>query len=249
MGLPTPGFVVGYGKNAASLNRYDHIRVRTHWRSAVRENALKRAALPDGLEYLPGLLDPGAQRALMAAITARLRAAPLYTPRLPRSGKPMRVRMTNFGPLGWVTDKAGGYRYQAHHPETGAPWPGMPARLLQLWAETTGWPDPPEACLVNVYGEDARMSLHVDADEAAREAPVLSISLGDPALFRIGGQNRRDPTGSFWLRSGDGLVLSGPARHCFHGVDRIGFGATSLVPGGGRINLTLRRVTQSPAGD
>lgn len=199
--------------------------------------------LPPGLVVLPGHLDTAAQHDLLSIVWDRLGAAPFYTPRMPGSGRPMRVQMTNFGPLGWVTDKERGYRYQASHPETGAPWPAMPESLLTLWDDVTGWPAPPEACLVNHYRQDGRMSLHVDADEAARDAPVLSISLGDPALFRIGGPQRRDPTQSFWLRSGDVVVLGGAARHCHHGIDRVRFGATSLIPGGGRINLTLRRVS------
>ena len=199
--------------------------------------------LPSGLVILPGHLDTEAQQALLSIIWDRLGAAPFYTPRMPRSGRPMRVQMTNFGPLGWVTDKAGGYRYQEAHPETDTAWPALPEALLALWDEVTGWPSPPEACLVNHYRQDGRMSLHVDADEDARDAPVLSVSLGDPALFRIGGPRRSDPTQSFWLRSGDVVVLGGAARHCYHGVDRVRFGATSLVPGGGRINLTLRRVS------
>lgn len=200
--------------------------------------------LPSGLVFLPGHLDTAAQHALLSIVWDRLDAAPFYTPRMPRSGRPMRVQMTNFGPLGWVTDKDGGYRYQETHPETGTRWPAMPQSLLDLWDDATGWPQAPEACLVNHYRQDGRMNLHVDADEDARDAPVLSISLGDPALFRIGGPRRSDPTQSFWLRSGDVVVLGGAARHCYHGVDRVRFGATSLVPGGGRINLTLRRVSR-----
>jgi DNA oxidative demethylase len=155
----------------------------------------------------------------------------------------MSVRQTNFGPLGWVTDQAKGYRYEARHPETGAPWPAMPQALLDLWRDVSGYPAPPEACLVNLYRDGARMGLHVDADEAALDAPVVSVSLGDIALFRIGGPKRADATRSFRLSSGDVLVLSGAARQCFHGVDRVVPGTSQLLPGGGRINLTLRRVT------
>lgn len=202
---------------------------------------------PAGFRHWPGHLDSAGQAGLIAEIEARLESAPFYTPSLPGSGKPMRVRMTNFGPLGWVTDKAGGYRYQACHPETGDPWPDIPARLLGLWGALTDYGAPPEACLVNWYGEGSRLGLHVDADEEACDAPVLSVSLGDPALFRIGGPVRRDPTTSLWLESGDVVVLSGRARHCHHGVDRIRFGENSLFYGGGRINLTLRRVTEMVA--
>ncbi len=168
--------------------------------------------------------------------------APLYTPRMPKTGRPMSVRMTNCGPLGWVTDERG-YRYQAAHPETGEPWPPMPEALLAAWRELAGYDPPPEACLVNVYGPDAKMGLHQDRDELDFDAPVVSLSLGDTCLFRIGGTRRSDPTHSVRLASGDAVVLGGPARLAFHGVDRIMPGTSTLLPEGGRINLTMRRVT------
>lgn len=197
----------------------------------------------EGFRLWPGLLDRAAQEALRDAIFARLRSAPFYVPRMPKSGQPMRVRMTNFGPLGWVTDKEEGYRYQSFHPETRQPWPDMPEQVLALWDKLSGYPAPPEACLVNLYESDARMGLHVDSDEEAWDAPVLSISLGDTALFRIGGTLRSDPTRSVRLASGDVCVLGGAARRAYHGVDRILPGTSRLLPKGGRINLTLRRVT------
>ena len=162
---------------------------------------------------------------------------------MPRTNKPFSVRMSNFGPLGWVSDSAG-YRYQPAHPATGQPWPAFPPVLLDTWAALSGYGQPPQACLVNLYSVGARMGLHQDRDEQDFDAPVLSLSLGDTCLFRIGGTRRTDPTRSFKLVSGDALVLGGPARLVFHGVDRI-LGATStLLPEGGRINLTLRRVTR-----
>lgn len=197
----------------------------------------------EGFKLWPGLLDRTAQEALRDAIFARFRQAPLYIPRMPKSGLPMRVRMTNFGSLGWVTDKEEGYRYQAMHPENGAPWPAMPEQVLALWNDLSGYAAPPEACLVNLYEGDARMGLHVDADEEAWDAPVLSISLGDTALFRIGGTLRSDPTRSVRLASGDVCMLGGPSRRFYHGVDRILPGTSRLLPKGGRINLTVRRVT------
>lgn len=197
----------------------------------------------EGFRLWPGLLDRAAQEALRDAVFARLRAAPWYVPRMPKSGQPMRVRMTNFGPLGWVTDKELGYRYQAAHPDTGKPWPEMPPEVLALWEKLTAYPAPPEACLVNLYEGDARMGLHVDSDEAAWDAPVLSISLGDTALFRIGGVLRSDPTRGVRLASGDVCMLSGPSRRAYHGVDRVIPGTSRLLPKGGRINLTLRRVS------
>lgn len=197
----------------------------------------------DGLRIVPGYLDRAAQAAMRDALHGVFARAPLYTPRMPKTGRPMSVRMTNCGPLGWVTDERG-YRYQAAHPETGEPWPPMPAMLLDAWHKLAGYGPPPEACLVNVYGPDAKMGLHQDRDEADFSAPVVSLSLGDTCLFRIGGTRRSDPTRSIRLASGDAVVLGGDARLAFHGVDRIMPGTSTLLPEGGRINLTMRRVTQ-----
>lgn len=204
---------------------------------------MKPAADLDGFRLWPGLLDRAAQEALRDEVFARLKQGPLYVPRMPKSGQAMRVRMSNFGALGWVTDKEQGYRYQATHPDTGRPWPEMPPRVLELWNELSGYPAPPEACLVNLYEGDARMGLHVDSDEEAWDAPVLSISLGDTALFRIGGPVRSDPTRSVRLASGDVCMLGGDSRRAYHGVDRILNGTSRLLPKGGRLNLTVRRVT------
>lgn len=194
-----------------------------------------------GLELRPGYLDRPAQEALLAAVRAAIRDAPLYTPTMPRTGQPFSVRMTNCGPLGWVSD-AGGYRYQPMHPETGRPWPTIPALAMQAWRDLAGYAEPPEACLINVYAATARMGLHQDRDEQDFAAPVVSLSLGDTCLFRIGGTRRGDPSRSFRLASGDAVVLGGEARLAFHGVDRIMPGTSTLMPEGGRINLTLRRV-------
>lgn len=203
---------------------------------------LRAASDLDGFRLWPGLLDRARQEALRDAVFARFRAGPLYIPRMPKSGAPMSVRMTNFGPLGWVSDKRG-YRYQATHPETERPWADIPPPVLSLWEELSNYAAPPEACLVNYYESDARMGLHVDADEAAWDAPVLSISLGDTAIFRIGGSLRSDPTRSVRLASGDVCMLGGASRRFYHGVDRILAGTSRLLPKGGRINLTVRRVT------
>ncbi len=192
-----------------------------------------------GFRLLPGALGPAAQRELADHVLAAADAAPLYRPVTP-GGQSMSVRMTNLGPLGWLTD-ARGYRYAPRHPATGEPWPPIPQMLLDLWDEVTGAAAPPDACLVNVYGPEARMGLHRDSDEADFSFPVLSVSLGDTAVFRLGGPSRRDKTRSFRLASGDVCVLAGDARLWFHGVDRIIPGSSRLIPGGGRINLTLRR--------
>jgi len=200
-------------------------------------------SLAPGATLMPGYLARDAQQRLLADIDAVLRAAPLYWPRMPKSGKPMSVRMSNCGPLGWVTDEAG-YRYQPTHPETGIPWPPMPEMLLAAWRDLSDYPAAPEACLINHYGPDARMGLHQDRDEQDFSAPVVSLSLGDTCMFRLGGTRRADATRSLRLASGDALVLAGEARLAFHGVDRILQGTSTLLAQGGRINLTLRRVTR-----
>jgi DNA oxidative demethylase len=196
------------------------------------------------MDFFPQALAREGQIALLAAISEVIAAAPLFTPTMPRSGKPMSVRMTNCGPLGWVTDKERGYRYQATHPETGKPWPPIPAALLELWRELARYPAPPEACLVNYYAGNAKMGLHQDKDEEDFAAPVLSLSLGDTGIFRLGGRSRKDPTRAFELKSGDVVVLGDTDRLAFHGIDRILAGTSDLVPEGGRFNLTLRRVTK-----
>jgi alkylated DNA repair protein (DNA oxidative demethylase) len=197
-----------------------------------------------GLRIVPGYLDRTAQAALLAAVRIALDRAPLYTPRMPKTGRPLSVRMTNCGPLGWVTDQARGYRYQPTHPETGAPWPPIPELLMDAWKALARYPHPPEACLINWYGPEAKMGLHQDRDEDDLAAPVVSLSLGDTGLFRIGGTRRSDPTRTVRLASGDAVVLGGEARLAFHGVDRILPGTSTLLPEGGRINLTMRRVTR-----
>ena len=199
-----------------------------------------------GVTLHPEALDRDAQVALLGAIRAALRDAPVFTPTMPRTGTPFSVRMSNLGPLGWVSDQQG-YRYQATHPDTGRPWPAMPDVLLTLWRDLTGYAHLPEACLINMYQGAARMGLHQDRDEQDLDAPVLSVSLGDTGVFRLGGTARRDPTHSFRLNSGDVLVLGGEARLAFHGIDRVIAGSSSLLPEGGRINLTLRRVTRQQA--
>ena len=195
-----------------------------------------------GFVFHRGLLGPGAQAEMLADLRAVVAQAPLVRP-VTAWGKPMSVRMTAAGRLGWVIDR-GRYRYADAHPETGLAWPAIPASVRAVWEAVSGWPDPPDCCLVNWYAQGARMGLHRDADagEAAFAAPVVSISLGDPARFRMGGTARRDPTRSTWLRSGDVAVMGGAARLAYHGVDRVAFGEGGLLPDGGRINLTLRVV-------
>ncbi|MFZ5670688.1 MAG: alpha-ketoglutarate-dependent dioxygenase AlkB [Pseudomonadota bacterium] len=192
-----------------------------------------------GFTLLPGRLDPPVQAALVAQVMKAAETAPFHRQATP-GGKAMSVAMTGLGPLSWVSD-ARGYRYEDRHPLTGRPWPPMPQVLRDLWAELADADVPADACLVNRYGPGARMGLHRDGDEADFRFPVLSVSLGDTAVFRLGGPGRGDPTRSFRLASGDVCLLAGESRRFFHGVDRILPGSSRLVPGGGRINLTLRR--------
>ena len=194
------------------------------------------------MRLLPGHLSLDQQRQLVAELRRILDRAPLYSPAMPRSGSPYSVRMSNCGPLGWLSDR-NGYRYSSTHPVTGEPWPAIPAMVLDQWHAATGALYPPEACLINYYGPAAKLGLHRDQDEAAKDAPILSISLGDTALFRLGGLERKSPSRSVKLASGDVVVLEGSSRHWYHGVDRILPGTSRLLPEGGRFNLTLRRVT------
>ncbi len=198
---------------------------------------------PMTFRHLPNALDPAAQVALRDAIDAVLQAAPPFQPAMPRTGKPFSVRMSNCGSLGWVSDKLGGYRYQATHPVTGRPWPAMPEQLLALWRDVARCSAPPEACLINLYDGAAKMGSHQDRDESDFTAPVLSVSLGDDAVFHVGGLARTDPKVRVTLRSGDVLVLEGESRLAFHGIDRVLADTSLLLPQGGRINLTMRRVS------
>jgi alkylated DNA repair protein (DNA oxidative demethylase) len=197
----------------------------------------------NGMRFCPAYLDRQGQIAVLAAIREVFAAAPLYTPRMPKSGRPMSVRMSNCGALGWVSDESG-YRYEAVHPETRRAWPPIPQALIAMWDDVAEYPYRPEACLINFYGAAAKMGLHQDRDEADFAAPVVSLSLGDSCLFRIGGLKRADSTRSFRLNSGDVVVLGGSARLAFHGVDRIYPGTSTLLTEGGRLNLTMRRVTR-----
>ncbi len=188
------------------------------------------AVTDTGFQLLKGQLSRPEQEALRDALLAVMAEAPLYQPTMPKTGKPLSARMTNCGPLGWVSDAEGGYRYQKTHPMTGKPWPPMPQLVLKIWQSLSGYPAPPEACLVNYYDDTARMGLHRDVDEEDFSAPVLSLSLGCDALFRLGGGKRDDPTRSLRLSSGDVVVLGGAARLFFHGVDRIYPGTSDLLP-------------------
>jgi len=205
-------------------------------------------AMLQGFSHLSGYLDRERQCRLLAAVRAVVAHSPLYTPTMPRSGKPLSVRMTNCGAIGWLTDKDGGYRYQPMHPDTGLTWPPIPEDLLGLWNEVAEYHVPPEACLINYYSGKSRLGSHKDADEADMAAPVLSVSLGDDAVFHVGGLRRADPKERLLLRSGDVVVLGGAARLAYHGIDRVNPGTSDLLAEGGRFNLTLRRVNTPAPG-
>jgi alkylated DNA repair protein (DNA oxidative demethylase) len=193
----------------------------------------------NGFQIHQGWLAPAAQAAMAEDLRAVVEAAPLFSPLTPW-GKPMNVRMTSAGRYGWFTD-AKGYRYIDRHP-AGSPWPPIPPSVLAVWRALASDARDPDCCLVNVYAATARMGLHRDADEADFAWPVLSISLGDSASFRMGGPARKDPTTSIRLDSGDVVLFGGAARLAYHGVDRVLPGSSRLLPDGGRINLTLRVV-------
>ncbi len=197
---------------------------------------------PPGFAHYPHYFDASQQNALILAVKSGVEQAPFFVPRMPRTGTPMSVVLSNFGALGWVSDKDKGYRYDPVHPTTGKPWPAMPELLLDLWDNVTGYEAQPECCLINWYKDGAKMGAHIDNDEQDTRAPVVSVSLGDPAMFRMGGPKRGGPTQGLKLFSGDVVVMAGESRFCYHSVSKVFYGESALVPRGGRINLTLRRV-------
>lgn len=192
-----------------------------------------------GVDVYEGFLDREAQGKVVEDIRDVAAVAPLFSPMTPY-GKPMRVKMTSAGKYGWYSDRKG-YRYERQHPE-GQDWPAIPESVLAIWRALVSGERMPDCCLVNYYGEEARMGMHQDRDEADFGWPVLSVSLGDEGLFRIGNETRGGKTQSVWLRSGDVVVMGGEARLLYHGLDKIRFGTSTLLPKGGRINLTLRVV-------
>ena len=196
-----------------------------------------------GFDYFPNYYSRLEQEDLLNDIRHIVKEAPLITPIMPKTGKEMSVRQTNCGELGWVTDKEQGYRYQKNHPVTGKAWPDIPPSLQNLWQKLSGFPQPAEACLINFYAPQARMGMHQDKDEMELKAPVISISLGDSCLFRIGTTEKQGKTHSIRLNSGDVIMFGGKARLAYHGVDRIYPNTSTLLKVPGRVNLTLRRIS------
>lgn len=190
-----------------------------------------------GFKVFEGFFPLDQQEDLVGQLRQVAKGAPFRQPVTP-SGKPLSVRMSAAGDVGWQTDRSG-YRYAAAQAD-GSDWPAIPRLALQSWRALSGADRDPDSCLINYYGEGARLGLHQDRDERELDWPVVSISLGDEALFRMGGPERRDKTKSVWLRSGDVVVMSGAARLAYHGVDRIKFGTSPLLSNGGRLNVTLR---------
>lgn len=191
-------------------------------------------------EIHSGYFAVDAQQRLVDTLRGLLAKAPLVQPVTPR-GTPMSVRMSAAGLYGWISDRKG-YRYEPRHP-SGIDWPPIPDQLIEMWQDLVPEAGAPECCLINWYHETARMGMHQDRDEADLSQPVVSVSLGDDGLFRMGNTTRGGKTESVWLRSGDVVVMNGAARHAYHGIDRIRPNTSTLLPKGGRINLTLRVVT------
>jgi len=197
--------------------------------------------MAEGAVLLRGFARPS-ESELIAALRDTVDQAPfrhMVTP----GGHSMSVAMSNCGHLGWVTDRSG-YRYDANDPETGRPWPAMPVvfhRLAVAAAEQAGFPGfSPDACLINRYQPGARMSLHQDKDEKDFGAPIVSVSLGLPAVFLFGGLKRTDKPRRFRLEHDDVVVWGGPTRLVFHGVAPLADGE-HLLMGRQRINLTFRK--------
>lgn len=199
------------------------------------------APLPEGVTVLRGLALPYAA-AILAEIERIAAVAPFRTMQVPGGGT-MSVAMTNCGEAGWVTDLKG-YRYAPVDPETGRPWPEMPAPVRDLAvraAEIAGFAGfRPDACLINRYEPGARMGLHQDRDELDRAAPIVSLSLGLPATFLFGGLRRNDPQTRIGLCHGDVVVWGGPARMAYHGISPLKDGVHPDI-GRQRLNLTIRK--------
>lgn len=200
----------------------------------------------------PELLEPGAvvlrgfaleQAAELLHAVEAIAGSAHFRHLITPGGKRMSVAMTNCGPLGWISDRSG-YRYGPLDPDTGKRWPPMPAAFQQLArdaAEAAGYPGfAPDACLINRYTPGTRLSLHQDRDEGNYDHPIVSVSLGIPAVFLWGGAERADKARRVGLWHGDVVVWGGPARLRFHGVLPLADGEHAMT-GPVRINLTFRK--------
>jgi DNA oxidative demethylase len=197
--------------------------------------------MAEGAVLLRGFARPR-EADLIAALRDIAAQAPFRHMQTP-GGHEMSVAMTNCGAVGWVTDRSG-YDYASSDPQSGKPWPPMPPvfhELAMQAAERAGFSDfSPDACLINRYAPGARMSLHQDRDERDFDSPIVSVSLGLPAIFLFGGLKRSDKPTRYRLEHGDVVVWGGPSRLFFHGVAPLADGDHSLL-GRQRINLTFRR--------
>ena len=209
---------------------------------AVPDVRPSREEMAEGAVLLRGFARPF-EAELLSALRTIVKQAPfrhLVTP----GGHRMSVAMTNCGSVGWVSDNTG-YRYDAIDPESGQKWPAMPPVLRQLAADAAddaGFKDfAPEACLINRYVPGAKLSMHQDKDELDFAAPIVSVSLGLPAIFLFGGVRRADKTARYRLEHGDVVVWGGPSRLFFHGVAPLVEGEHAVM-GRQRINLTFRKV-------
>lgn len=190
-----------------------------------------------GATIWKGFLDRMAQDAMVADLRRVGSTAPFRHYMTP-GGRKMTVKMSGAGEVAWMSGRSG-YGYASYQPD-GASWPDIPECILNVWKAVTDVKRLPDSCLINFYGDGAKMALHQDRDETETQWPVVSISLGDDALFRLGGLSRSDRTKSIWLTSGDVAVLSGRSRLAFHGIERTKFASSTLLPSGGRLNVTLR---------
>lgn len=237
---PNDGYIgVGFGRCNLS-NRVRCAIFAVNGTHGTQDRAQQMKMDLRGVTVHPGFLDADAQAAILADLREVVRVAPFFQLKT-RFGQALSVRMTSAGGYGWFSD-ARGYRYVDRHPD-GQEWPAIPQSVMDIWRAVSGCARDPECCLINLYRDGARMGLHQDRDEADFDCPVVSISLGDDALFRVGNLEKGGKTESVWLRSGDVAVMGGAARLRYHGVDRLRPGSSTLLEGGGRINLTLRVVT------
>jgi alkylated DNA repair protein (DNA oxidative demethylase) len=191
-----------------------------------------------GLDYFPNYLSIKEIDLLNEEINLAIKQAPFFVPTMPKTAKKFSVKITNMGNLGWVSDRVSGYRYQDYHPVNYKKWPKISDNIINIWQTLTNLKERPDCCLINHYDKNAKMGLHVDNDENDFSYPVLSISLGNSALFRFGGLKRNDKTKSFKLNNGDALMMHGPARLIYHGIDKV-YASNNFNH---RINLTLRKI-------